>query len=151
MTNKLYNNVLSIILMKPAAYFVSLLSTWLVQSAELLFVMTVFVLIDLFTGVWKSLKMHGLRSITSRGLRRTVEKFTGYSFIIVLGLILDKSILNIEWFSLIKIFSGLIMLSEFKSITENLAVITENKVFTTIYEYANKIFTKKIDVKNEKN
>lgn len=140
---KLKSDILGIFLMKPFAYIVSLVGTWLIHSAELLLVMTIFVLIDLLTGVWKVVKSKGWSHITSMGFRRTIEKFVGYSMIIVLGLILDKSILNIDWFSLIKLFTGLIVLAEFKSITENLTEITGNKIFARIFEIASDLFKKK--------
>lgn len=142
---KIRIDILSIFMANPLAYALSLILSYLVQSAELLFVMTIFVLIDLITGIWKAVKNNGWKCVTSLGIRRTIEKFIGYSLIIVLGLIIDKSIVNLEWFSLIKIFTGLIVFAEFKSITENLTIVTENKIFAKIFEVANKIFTKKID------
>lgn len=143
--NKLSSNILAIFLMRPVAYVTSLFISWLSDSVELLIVMTIFVLLDLITGVWKVIKTQGFSHVTSIGIRRTIEKFIGYSFIIVLGLIIDKSIIELNWFSMIKIFTGLIVLAEFKSITENLTIITENKIFEKIFDFANKLFTKKIN------
>ena len=143
MRNRLKSTFLGIFLMRPVAYVASLCLGYLSDSTELLIVMTIFVIIDLITGIWKVIKTQGWSHVTSMGIRRTIEKFIGYSMIIILGMIIDRSILQLDWFSMIKIFSGLIVLAEFKSITENLTVITENKIFAAIFDQFNKIITKK--------
>lgn len=139
MGDKIRMSTASVLLLDPSAYVISLLGSYFVGAQELIFVMTLFVISDLITGIWKVIKYKGFRQITAQGIQRTIEKLFGYSMMIVLGLIFDKAIIEASWFSMMKIFTGLIVLAEFKSITENLTMITENRVFTTIFTQVNKL------------
>jgi len=141
--NKIFYSVFSV---KFFSYIFSLVMGWVFNSQDLLIAMFIFVIADLLTGVWKAIKLKGFKSLTASGIRRTVEKLIGYSVIIILSNIIDEVIIkDIEWFSLIIITTGLIILAEFKSIAENLSAITENKIFINIYEYTKKLFSKRIN------
>ena len=102
-----------------------------------------FTTVDFITGIWKS-KKKGIK-ITSFKMRNTVPKLIGYLLIIFLTFLIEKFIITTDAFHLINVVCGYLVVFEFKSITENLEEITEQPIFTKIFEYVNGIFTKKVN------
>jgi phage-related holin len=101
----------------------------------------IFVFADLITGIWaaKSRK----EKLTSKGIRATLGKLLSYLMIIMLVHLFERFIMETNYLHLVNIVTGIIVLAEFKSITENLECITGNKIFTKIYKTVFSIFNKK--------
>lgn len=86
------------------------------------------VILDLFTGIWKALKLE--EKITSFRLRQTVTKGLGYMTAIVVAFILDRLTESDTMVS--RTVAGLIALVEAKSCSENLHVITGLNLWSAI-------------------
>lgn len=90
------------------------------------------VIIDMITAIWREKKKGNLSKFQSHKFRKTLGKFVTYCVFIALvfGLdyVLTGGLLHLENISL-----GLIALSELYSICENMDVINNNNVFTTIF------------------
>lgn len=130
----------SILSSSPVVYILSFFMSLLVQEKALFLTMIVFVFVDLITGIWKAFKIKD--KITSKALRRTIEKLLTYFLVILLAKLFDEHVLQIKVVELHTIVAGIIFLVEFKSVTENMAEITGNKVFTKIYDVVEKLFDK---------
>lgn len=128
------------------AYVFSFLFSMLIEEKAIIVATVMFIFVDLLTGLWKALKLK--EKITSKALRRTIEKLISYLLVIMLAKILDKTIINIEAISLHTIVAGLIFLVEFKSVTENMGIITGNKIFSEIYSTVSQIIKRKPNDRN---
>jgi hypothetical protein len=80
----------------------------------------VLICVDLITGLWASLKRK--RKITSRGLRRTIGKMLAYQLAIITAFVMETWLLPDV--PMVKVVSGLIGVTETKSVFENLSFIT---------------------------
>ena len=99
----------------------------------------VFVLIDLVSGVWAAKKRGEL--LTSRKLRKTIDKIAWFSLAIVLAFILDVKILTFAALYLANGTAGLCCGTELYSIFENAYQITGNNVFWMLTQFTNKKIT----------
>ena len=108
------------------------------------YISIIFVLADLITGIWAALKRK--EKLTSKGIRKTLGKLLSYLTIIMLVHLFERFIMETDYLHLVNIVTGVIVLAEFKSITENLESITGNKIFTKIYETVYNTFSKKKDL-----
>ncbi len=133
--------ITGLLTLKPMIYLLSFIIGVLSQSSLILMTMVTFVIVDLITGIWKSVKLK--QKITSKALRSTIEKILSYFFVIILAKLFDEVVLNIDAIQVHTMVASLIFLVEFKSVTENMSEITGNKVFVQIYETVNKVFKSK--------
>ena len=132
---------------KPMAFIISLLISWISGTEILLVAVFLFVGFDLATGIGKVIKKEGIRKITSKGIRRTVEKIIGFSIAIILANILDQLFFkNLGYICLLNFTGAIILISEFISIMENLSVITGNTIFSQIKKVVSNIFKNKIKI-----
>lgn len=133
--------------LSPFAYLLSFMISILSESTVILTTMVIFVFVDLITGIWKSIKLKS--TITSKALRSTLEKILGYFFVIILAKLFDETILMGDFVQVHVLVTSLIFLVEFKSVTENMSIITGNKIFIQIYSKVNELFNKKSDGKDK--
>jgi hypothetical protein len=85
------------------------------------------IILDTFTGVFKSIKIHGWKSVKSRKLSNIVSKMMLYEICILLLFVMDKFVLN-EFvkhafgfeFMFTKICAILLMFIELVSVKENI-------------------------------
>lgn len=113
------------------------------------FVICIFVMVDFITGILASKKLK--IPVKSKNMRATVTKFLCYFITIVLAFFIQKEIIKYQWFEIMNIVAGLITLAEFKSITENMEVLTGNKIFTKIFKTISDIFKKKTEIEENNN
>ena len=106
-------------------------------------------MIDFITGILASKKLK--IPVRSKNMRATVTKFLCYFITIVLAFFIQKEIIKYEWFEIMNVVAGLITLAEFKSITENMEVLTGNKIFTKIFKTISDIFKKKTEIEENNN
>ena len=85
------------------------------------------IVLDTFTGVFKSIKLHGLKSIRSRKLSAIVSKMLLYEVTVLLLFLMDKYLLNefvIQWFSIEYMFTKMcaivLIFIELVSVKENI-------------------------------
>lgn len=91
-----------------------------------------FLLVDFVSGVWAAKKKGN--KITSQGFRKTITKFVFYSLAIICSVVLQDMFTK-EMFpklDLVYWIAGFICLTEFKSIIENIGVITEINIYDAI-------------------
>ena len=108
--------------------------------------------LDTFTGIFKSIKLEGWKSITSRGLSALVSKMLLYELCVVFLFIIDKYLLNefiIRSFGIVymftKICSIVLIYIELVSIKENI----EASYKIDIWELLKKLFMRAKEVKKE--
>lgn len=108
--------------------------------------------LDTFTGIFKSIKLEGWKSITSRGLSALVSKMLLYEMCVVFLFIIDKYLLNefiIRSFGIVymftKICSIVLIYIELVSIKENI----EASYKIDIWELLKKLFMRAKEVKKE--
>lgn len=85
------------------------------------------IVLDTFTGVFKSIKLHGLKSIRSRKLSTIVSKMLLYEVTVLLLFLMDKYLLNefaVRWlgieFMFTKACSIVLIFIELVSVKENI-------------------------------
>jgi hypothetical protein len=100
---------------------------------------------DLFSGIGKAIKLK--EKITAAKLRLSIIKFVYYSVGIIAAYQIDK--LMIDSLLLTKIISGYITLTEFKSLMENISILTGRDIWIAVKDQIVAIFKSKI-TKNEK-
>lgn len=84
-----------------------------------MFAAFILIFIDLVLGVWRAKKVG--EKITSKELRRSVNKICAYELAIISAFIVEKYMLD---FPVVHSVTALIGLSEIKSIFENIHIIT---------------------------
>jgi hypothetical protein len=94
------------------------------------------IILDTITGVFKSIKLKGLKSIRSRRLSQIVSKMLLYEICVLLLFVIDKFILNeliFKWLSIdfmfTKICAILLIFIELVSIKENIEEAYNIKVW----------------------
>lgn len=102
-----------------------------------LMAVSMLVVVDLITGVWASMKRN--EKITSNGIRRTISKTVAYMMAIICSFIMEQQFL--KGIPVVQVVSGLIAITEFKSLLENLTSITGLDFWELI---VNKVQGKKI-------
>ena len=127
-------------------FFIAL--SYMAEIKHLFHVMIALVFIDLITGIWKSVKASGWRSIKSRTLKRSVIKVTAYTLAIISTYIIEKEII-LTGIYISRIVVGLICMVEIASIFENLAEITGDNVFLKIFETLKTYFNTNKDIINK--
>ena len=115
--------------MKYLNYILSSLILLFVPIYGLLIAVGAAIALDTFTGVFKSVKLEGWKSIKSRTLSNIISKMALYEICIVFLFLIDKFVLNefiSKWFGFsfmfTKICSILLIFIELVSIKENIEV-----------------------------
>ncbi len=112
------------------------------------------IILDTFTGIFKSIKLGGLKSIRSRTLSNVISKMALYEICIVFLFIIDKFVLN-EFikhafgfeFMFTKICSILLIFVELVSIKENI----EESFKIDIWNMLKKAFNRAKEIKSDLN
>jgi len=98
-----------------------------------------FIMFDTVTGIWKSFRKGGLKSVTSRKLGQIVPKMILYQLAVITFFVVDDAIVNgivKNWFSvdyLLTKLTALVLVSiEAKSIDENWKAIHKVGLFSSL-------------------
>ena len=113
--------------MKYIQYIFASLILLFVPIYGLLIAVGTAIILDTFTGIFKSIKLHGWKSVRSRKLSNIVSKMMLYEICILLLFVMDKFVLN-EFvkhafgfeFMFTKICAILLMFIELVSVKENI-------------------------------
>ena len=137
--------------MKYLNYILSSLILLFVPIYGILIAVASAIILDTFTGVFKSVKLEGWSSIRSRKLSHIVSKMLLYEICIVLLFVIDKFILNefiFKWLSIdfmfTKICAILLIFIELVSIKENI----EEAYKIKIWDMLKKAFQRAKEVKD---
>ncbi|WP_316817276.1 phage holin family protein [Pedobacter nyackensis] len=105
---------------------------------------TVYLLLafDLFSGVGKAIKLK--EKITAAKLRLSIIKFVYYSVGIIAAYQIDKVMIAPDSLLLTKIISGYITLTEFKSLMENISILTGRDIWIAVKDQVIALFKAKI-------
>lgn len=110
------------------------------------------IILDTFTGVFKSVKLNGWRSIKSRKLSNVISKMALYEICILLLFVIDKYVLN-EFikhafgfdFMFTKVCSIVLIFVELVSIKENIEESFDIKIWLLL----KKAFNRAKEIKND--
>lgn len=105
--------------------------------------MLFFIGIDLVTGIIKSIKKKD--KIVSNKLSRTLTKIFIYLSTAALAYAFQKVVLLGSFPYLVNLIVGMVLITEFKSITENADEILNTNIFNNIYEVLKNTFEKMKD------
>jgi hypothetical protein len=113
--------------MKYIQYLLASILLFFVPIHGLLVAVAVAIILDTFTGIFKSIKLHGLKSIRSRKLSTIISKMLLYEVTILLLFLMDKYLLNefvILWwgieFMFTKMCAIVLIFIELVSVKENI-------------------------------
>jgi hypothetical protein len=113
--------------MKYIQYIVASLFLFFMPIHGLLVAVAMAIILDTFTGVFKSIKLHGFRSIRSKKLSTIVSKMLLYEVTVLLLFLMDKYLLNelvILWFGIEFMFTKMcaivLIFIELVSVKENI-------------------------------
>jgi len=136
--------------MKYLNYLVTSILLMFVPIQGILISVGASILLDTFTGVFKSVKLKGWRSIRSKKLSHIISKMLLYEICILLLFVIDKFILNefiFRWLSIdfmfTKICGILLIFIELVSIKENI----EESYNIKIWDILKKAFLRAKEVK----
>lgn len=115
-------------------------AVYLLPTYEMIGVVLFLLIIDLITGIWKSIKLN--IPITANKIGLTVTKMVLYMFGIVCAYVVQHNIAG-DAIKVMLIFSTLISVREFKSIVENIEIITGSKIWDYIVEQVTNLLPKK--------
>jgi hypothetical protein len=113
--------------MKYIQYIVASLFLFFIPIHGLLVAVAMAIVLDTFTGIFKSIKLHGFQSIRSKKLSTIVSKMLLYEVTILLLFLMDKYLLNefvILWwgieFMFTKMCAIVLIFIELVSVKENI-------------------------------
>lgn len=136
--------------MKHLNYILSSFVLLFVPVYGILTAVAAAIILDTFTGIFKSVKLDGWKSIRSKRLSHIVSKMLLYEICVLLLFVIDKFILNefiIKWLSIefmfTKICAILLIFIELVSIKENI----EEAYNIKIWEILKKAFLRAKEVK----
>ena len=122
--------------MKYLNYLISSILIMLVPIHGILIAVGSAIVLDTFTGVFKSVKINGWSSIRSRKLSQVVSKMLLYEVCILFLYMIDKFVLNefiFKWLSVdymfTKVCAILLIFVELTSIKENIQEAYSNKIW----------------------
>lgn len=104
--------------------------------------MVKFLGLDLFSGISKSFKVGD--KITASKLKLSVIKFVYYSVAIIAAYQIDKVMIAPDSLLLTRIIAGYISMVEFKSLIENISVITGRDIWMAVKDQIIDLFKTKI-------
>lgn len=140
--------------MKYLNYFFASIALFFLPIYGLLIAVGVAILLDTITGVFKSIKLNGWRSIKSRKLSNVISKMVLYEICILLLFIIDYHILNkfvIKTFGIKFMFTELcaimLIFIELVSIKENI----EASFNIDIWKILKKTFNRAKEIKTDIN
>jgi hypothetical protein len=138
--------------MKYLNYIFSSLILLFVPIYGILIAVATAVILDTFTGIFKSIKLKGWSSIRSKKLSHIVSKMLLYEICILLLFIIDKFILNefmLKWlgvnYMFTKVCAILLIFIELVSIKENI----EEAYNIEIWKMLKKAFLRAKEVKDD--
>jgi hypothetical protein len=113
--------------MKYLQYLFASILLFFVPIHGLLVAVAMAITLDTFTGIFKSIKLHGLKSIRSRKLSTIISKMFLYEVTVLLLFLMDKYLLNefvILWwgieFMFTKMCAIVLIFIELVSVKENI-------------------------------
>lgn len=125
--------------MKYLNYILSSLILLFVPIYGILTAVAAAIILDTFTGIFKSIKLNGWCSIRSKKLSHIVSKMLLYEICILLLFVIDKFILNefiFKWLSIdfmfTKICAILLIFIELVSIKENIEAAYNIKIWNLL-------------------
>jgi hypothetical protein len=137
--------------MKYINYIFSSLILLFVPIHGILIAVGAAIILDTFTGVFKSIKLKGWKSIRSRILSNIISKMALYEICILLLFLIDKFILNefvVHWFQFdfmfTKICAIMLIFVELVSIKENI----EETFKIDIWNLLKKVFLRAKELKS---
>ena len=127
------------------SFFLQLLTALLLFFApiqQLVMVVGLVILCDTFTGIYKSVKLDGWKSIRSRKLSNIISKMVLYEVAIIVLYPIDKFLLNelllnivsVQFFST-KVACVLLILVEITSIKENIEAALKIDIWKTLKNF----------------
>jgi hypothetical protein len=125
---------------------------------QLVMVVGLAIMLDTFTGIYKSVKLSGWRSIRSRKLSNIISKLVLYEVSIILLYPIDKFLLNelllnvvsVQFFST-KVACVLLILVELTSIKENVEAALKINIWQVLKKAINRAKELKGDIEEIKN
>lgn len=138
--------------MKYINYIISSLVLLFVPIYGLLIAVGAAIVLDTFTGIFKSIKLRGWCSIRSRILSNIISKMALYEICILFLFVIDKFVLNefiVKWFGFdfmfTKICAILLIFIELVSIKENI----EETFKVDIWALLKKVFLRAKEIKTD--
>jgi hypothetical protein len=134
-------------------YIVAGLFLFFTPIYGLLIAVALGIALDTFTGIFKSVKLNGWRSIRSRKLSNIVSKMLLYQITLILLFVIDKFLLN-EFtqshftiqFMFTKLVAILLILIELTSIKENIEEALNINIWKMLKELLNRAKEVKEDI-----
>jgi len=144
-------------MMKYIQYLLASLLLLFVPIYGLLIAVGTAIVLDTFTGVFKSIKLYGWRSVKSRKLSNIVSKMMLYEICILLLFVMDKFVLN-EFvkhafgfeFMFTKICAILLMFIELVSVKENVEEAFKIDIWKMVKSTLNRAKEIRSDIKDIK-
>lgn len=122
--------------------------TYFSPIKELIHLIFLMCLVDMVTGIWKSIKIGGLKAFSSRKARRSIVKIVAYLLAVISTYGLEIVIFNSPGSYLTKGIAASIALIEIASLFENLATITGNPIFLKMFDSISTYFNRNKDIIN---
>jgi len=122
-------------------------TVFFLPTYQFIVVILILLIIDLITGIWKSLKQGN--PITSKKFGETIKKIVLYN-VGIISAYLVQHLIALEAVKLMWFLAVLISVKEFKSIIENIEVITNTKLWDFLVRQVTEIFpnAKELEEKN---
>jgi hypothetical protein len=135
---------------KSSLQLLTVISAFFLPIIGILFLIGFAILVDTFTGIWKSKKLK--IKITSRGLSAVISKLLLYEIAVILFYLIDRFILNdiiLTFFSvplmLTKILALVLVSIEVMSINENYEAVRGINMWTAMKN----LFSRARDIKKD--
>ena len=143
--------------MKYIQYLLASLLLLFVPIYGLLIAVGTAIVLDTFTGVFKSIKLYGWRSVKSRKLSNIVSKMMLYEICILLLFVMDKFLLNefVKYtfgfeFMFTKICAILLIFVELVSVKENIEEAFNIDIWSMLKKTLNRAKEINLDIKEIK-
>lgn len=126
--------------------FISCLSYFL-PIKELIHLVFILTSLDFILGAGWAVYKGGIKAFKSRKARRSIVKVLAYQLAIMVGFGVEQVLFNVSDVGyLTKSIAGAVILVEFSSMLETLALITGKQVFRKIFELTSTIFNRNKDL-----
>ena len=143
-------SILASSIQKSSLQLLTVISAFFLPIIGILFLIGFAILVDTFTGIWKSKKLK--IKITSRGLSAVISKLLLYEIAVILFYLIDRFILNdiiLTFFSvplmLTKILALVLVSIEVMSINENYEAVRGINMWTAMKN----LFSRARDIKKD--
>lgn len=138
--------------MKYIQYIFASIFLFFVPIQGLIIAVGIAIILDTFTGIFKSIKINGFRSIRSRKLSTVISKMLLYEVTILLLFLIDKYLLSefvILWFGIefmfTKICAIVLIFIELVSVKENI----EEAYSIDIWSMLKKLLSRAKEIKSD--